>query len=85
MPPRVEDNTCDLRGHTMDEAVEATERFLDNALLVGRKAVFLLHGHGTGKLKAGLRKWLPTSRYVRRIQAAERAQGGDGVTVVWLQ
>ena len=84
-PPRVADNTCDLRGHTLDEAVEATERFLDNALLVGRKAVFLLHGHGTGKLKAGLRAWLPTSRYVRRIQAAEREQGGDGVTVVWLQ
>jgi DNA mismatch repair protein MutS2 len=46
--------------------------------------VFLLHGHGTGALREALREELGRTQYVARFRAAERDQGGDGVTVVWL-
>jgi len=85
LPPRSEGNTVDLRGMRVEEAIDQVEAFLDQGLLRGWAVAFLLHGHGTGKLKAGLRAWLPKSRYVERYEAAERSHGGDGVTIVWIR
>ncbi|HEX3342978.1 MAG TPA: Smr/MutS family protein, partial [Polyangiaceae bacterium] len=78
------DNTCDLRGLRVDDAVGMATTFLDRALGEGQRAVFLLHGHGTGALREAIREELGRTRYVTRFRAAERDQGGDGVTVVWL-
>jgi DNA mismatch repair protein MutS2 len=78
------DNTCDLRGLRVDDAVAMATTFLDRALGEGQRAVFLLHGHGTGALREALREELGRTQYVARFRAAERDQGGDGVTVVWL-
>jgi DNA mismatch repair protein MutS2 len=78
------DNTCDLRGLRVDDAVAMATTFLDRALGEGQRAVFLLHGHGTGALREALREELGRTKYVARYRAAERDQGGDGVTVVWL-
>jgi DNA mismatch repair protein MutS2 len=90
-PPRPEetliqtrDNTCDLRGLRVDDAVAMATTFLDRALGEGQRAVFLLHGHGTGALREALREELGRTRYVASFRSAERDQGGDGVTVVWL-
>jgi DNA mismatch repair protein MutS2 len=78
------DNTCDLRGLRVDDAVSMATTFLDRALNDGQRAVFLLHGHGTGALRDAVRKELARSSYVERFAAAEAGQGGEGVTVVWL-
>ena len=78
------DNTCDLRGLRVDDAVAMATTFLDRALGEGERAVFLLHGHGTGALREAVREELGRTRYVARFRSAERDQGGDGVTVVWL-
>jgi len=78
------DNTCDLRGLRVDDAVAMATSFLDRALGEGQRAVFLLHGHGTGALREAVREELGRTRYVARFRSAERDQGGDGVTVVWL-
>jgi DNA mismatch repair protein MutS2 len=78
------DNTCDLRGLRVDDAVAMATTFLDRALGDGQRAVFLLHGHGTGALREAVREELGRTRYVARFRSAERDQGGDGVTVVWL-
>ncbi len=83
-PPRSIDNTCDVRGHRLDEAVAAVDRFLDNALLANRNAVYVLHGHGTGRLRKGLRDHLRGSPYVSRFERAEEDKGGEAVTRVWL-
>jgi len=85
LPPRTTGNTLDLRGLHVEDAIVQVERFLDQGVLHGWTIGFLLHGHGTGKLKAGLRAWLPSSHYVERMEAAERSHGGDGVTVVWIR
>jgi DNA mismatch repair protein MutS2 len=58
--------------------------FLDRAINEGQRAVFLLHGYGTGALRDAVRKELARSTYVARYRAAEAGQGGEGVTVVWL-
>ena len=83
-PIQTRDNTCDLRGLRVDDAVAMATSFLDRALTEGRPAVFLLHGHGTGALREALRRELSSSRYVARFRAGDSDQGGDGVTVVWL-
>jgi len=81
---RTSDNTLDLRGQTVDEAIAATDAFLDRALRDGTESVFLIHGHGTGALRDALRSHLAGSTYVSGFRAGEREEGGDGVTVAWI-
>jgi DNA mismatch repair protein MutS2 len=83
-PLPTRDNTCDLRGLRVDDAIAMATSFLDRALNDGRRAVFMLHGHGTGALRDALRKELARSAYVARFCGAQADQGGEGVTVVWL-
>ncbi len=61
------------------------EQFLDRSLGAGRTVAFLIHGHGTGALRDAVRETLRASRVVARQRPGEPAEGGDGVTVVWLR
>lgn len=81
---RVPANTLDMRGMRVDEGQAAAEQFFDKAMRGGWDTVFLLHGHGTGALKDGLRGWLRSSGYVSDWVAASEEQGGDAFTVVEL-
>jgi len=81
---RTEDNTLDLRGERVDDALEKVDRFLDDASLQGRSVVFVLHGHGTGALRQAVRQHLRTSAYVQEFGPATRSQGGDAFTAVRL-
>jgi DNA mismatch repair protein MutS2 len=83
-PLQTRDNTCDLRGLRVDDALAMATSFLDRAINEGVRAVFLLHGHGTGALRDAVRKELARSSYVSRYRPADAGQGGEGVTVVWL-
>jgi DNA mismatch repair protein MutS2 len=47
--------------------------------------VAVIHGLGTGALRAAVREHLAASPYVVRIEDAEANQGGDGVTIAVLQ
>jgi DNA mismatch repair protein MutS2 len=84
VPIKTRDTTCDLRGLRVDDAVSMAQTFLDRALNEGRRAVFLLHGHGTGALREAVREELARSSYVVRFAPGDPDQGGEGVTVVWL-
>jgi DNA mismatch repair protein MutS2 len=83
-PLQSRDNTCDLRGLRVDDAVSMASSFLDRALHAGMHTVFLLHGHGTGALREAVREELGRTRYVSRFRGGEPDQGGDGVTLAWL-
>lgn len=83
--PQTSDNSVDLRGLRVDEALEKMELFLDAAYLAKMNGVYVIHGHGTGALKRAVRGNLPGSRYVRDWRAGERGEGGDGVTIAFLQ
>jgi len=75
----------DLRGKTADEALDLTVAALDRAALAGAPLLRIIHGHGTGRLKAALRDYLKDSPYVGTFRAGERPEGGDGVTIVELK
>jgi DNA mismatch repair protein MutS2 len=77
-------NTLDLRGMYVDDALPEVEAFLDRLSLAQAPHVFLIHGHGTGALKTGVRRHLKTSPYAKRFFPAPREQGGDGATIVVL-
>ncbi len=83
--PQTSDNSVDLRGLRVDEALERVELFLDSAYLNDIHAVYIIHGHGTGALKRAVRGHLPQSRYVKRFRRGERGEGGDGVTIAFLK
>lgn len=74
----------DVRGMRVDEALEAVDARLDRALLQGAPWLRIIHGHGTGALKAALRTRLAAHRAVTRHRPGDRSEGGDGVTVVFF-
>ena len=78
------DNTCDLRGLRVDDALSLAGTFLDRAINQGRRVLFFVHGHGTGALREAVRKELGASRFVARFRSGESGEGGEGVTVAWL-
>ena len=83
---RVEEpGVVDVRGKTADEALESLQSHLDRAALSGALLMRIIHGHGTGRLKQVLREHLKDSPYVAGFRPGERAEGGDGVTVVTLK
>jgi DNA mismatch repair protein MutS2 len=80
-----EQTAVDVRGKAVDEALEEVIAALDRATLAGVPFLRVIHGHGTGKLKASLRNYLKDSPYVAEFRAGDRAEGGDGVTVARLR
>ena len=77
--------TLDVRGHAADEALDVVVAGLDRAILGGSPFVRIIHGHGTGRLRSALREYLKASPYVVAFRPGDRAEGGDGVTIVELR
>ncbi len=76
--------SIEVRGRTLDEAVPAIEEYLDRAARSGRSRVLIIHGKGTGTLRRAVRELLAGHPLVRSHEPAERAEGGEGVTVAHL-
>ncbi|GAB4561887.1 MAG: endonuclease MutS2 [Geothermobacteraceae bacterium] len=74
-----------LVGRRVDDALPEVERFLDRALLAGRRQVEIVHGSGEGILRRAVREFLGGHRAVTAFYAADLAHGGDNVTVVELE
>ncbi len=74
-----------LLGMRGDEALDAVEKYLDDARLTGFTRVKIVHGHGTGILKRLIRAYLKESPYVKSFRPGKIEEGGDGVTIVELK
>jgi DNA mismatch repair protein MutS2 len=74
-----------LIGRTVDEATEELEKYLDRAFLAGLPRVRVIHGHGTGILRRGVRDFLKSHPHVATIAEAAQNEGGQGATVVELR
>ncbi len=75
----------DLRGMYGDEAIQAIEKFFDQAILSGVDKVNLIHGKGTGALRRKINDYLKKNASIKSYRLGEWNEGGTGVTVVELQ
>jgi DNA mismatch repair protein MutS2 len=80
LPDRV-----NLLGLRVEEALAETERFLDRSGVKGFHHVTIIHGLGTGALRAAVTGLLKVHPLVESFRAGEPAEGGAGVTVVELK
>ena len=74
----------DLRGQRADEAVLRFESYIDEAFRAGVPYVRIIHGKGTGALRAAIREVLRDHPLVRSFEPGKQNEGGDGVTVAVL-
>ena len=76
---------CDVRGCNLEEALMAVDLFLDGAVLNRLRSVSIIHGKGTGILRAGIHKHLKTHAAVKEFRLGRYGEGEDGVTIVTLK
>ena len=74
----------DLRGTTLDEAILEVDRFLDEAFLSNLGQVYVIHGKGTGALRAGIQEFLRRHKHVKSYRLGSFGEGGAGVTIAEL-
>ena len=74
-----------LIGRTVDEATDELETYLDRAFLAGLPSVRIIHGHGAGILRRGVREFLKSHPHVATIAEAPQNEGGQGATLVELR
>ena len=72
----------DLRGKRYEEAMEALDAFIDQALLNNMAQVDIIHGIGTGVIREGVTKYLQKNKQVKSFGYAPQNAGGSGATIV---
>lgn len=77
--------SCDLRGLMVDEAMTVVDQYLDEAVLSSLNEVTIIHGKGTGALRAGIQQYLRHHPHVKSMRLGEFGEGDAGVTVVTLK
>ncbi len=75
----------DLRGKMVDEAVIELDKFLDSAAITGIGSVRIIHGKGTGALRAGVTNFLKNHPHVRSFRLGVYGEGESGVTIVEIK
>ena len=75
----------DLRGMLVEDAVIEIDSYLDRAVMNGLATVTLIHGKGTGALRAGVHQMLRRHPHVRTYRLGTFGEGDSGVTVVELK
>ncbi len=77
--------TCDVRGMTGDDAWFVVDKYLDEAEVAHVKSVTILHGKGTGALRAALWTNFKRDKRIENFRAGQYGEGDYGVTVVDLK
>ncbi len=75
----------DIRGCDSEQAIEETDRYLDQALEQGWKEVRIVHGKGTGVLRRRINEFLSRDKRVAAKRLGKWGEGDTGVTVVTLR
>ncbi len=75
----------DVRGMLVDEAVQVVDKYLDDAYLSGLKQVTIIHGKGTGALRAGITNMLKKHPHIESHRPGKYGEGEMGVTVVTVK
>lgn len=75
----------DLRGMTVEDCLLELDRFIDQSLRTGLHEFTVVHGKGTGALRAAVTQYLRRSPYVQSSRLGVYGEGEDGVTIVTLK
>jgi DNA mismatch repair protein MutS2 len=75
----------DVRGFSLDDAIEAVDKYIDDTSMLNMNEVMIIHGKGTGVLRSGLQKFLKSNRRVNSFRLGSIGEGDSGVTVVELK
>ena len=75
----------DLRGMESIEAVAAAEMYIDNAVMAKLSTVTIIHGKGTGALRAAVQQMLKRNKFVKSFRLGRYGEGESGVTIVTLK
>lgn len=78
-------NELNVIGQTVDEAVANVDRFIDEAVLAGLSQLWIIHGMGTGKLRAGLHAHFKKHPNIADFRLGVYGEGESGVTVITLK
>ena len=75
----------DLRGKTVDEALNELEMFLDTSMMAGIGQVTIIHGKGTGALRSAVQQHLRKHPVIKSFRLGVYGEGENGVTIVELK
>lgn len=74
--------TLDIRGNTVEDAINKLDKYLDQALLIGVPKVYIIHGKGYGILRKAVREYLKGFTHLLNFENEAENRGGDGITVI---
>lgn len=77
--------SCDLRGMTVEEAIENVDKFIDTCAMNSLGEVTVIHGKGTGALRKAVREFLRKCPAVDSYRPGVYGEGENGVTIVKLK
>ena len=80
--PSLESNEIDIRGTTVEEAIERIDEFIDQLLMSDFSTGYIIHGKGTGKLATGIWNYLRHDKRIKNYRFGRPDEGGVGVTVI---
>lgn len=75
----------DIRGMMTDEGIMEVDRFIDSCLLGGIETITIIHGKGTGALRAAIHQFLKHNKHVKSYRLGAYGEGEAGVTVAELK
>ncbi len=82
---RAPTHELNLIGKNVDEGLMEVDRFIDEAVLRGFETVYIIHGRGTGTLRAAVQQHLRKHKNVKSFRLGRYGEGEDGVTVTELK
>ncbi len=74
--------TLDIRGDSVEIAINKLDKYLDQALLIGVPKVYIIHGKGYGILRKAVREYLKGFSNLLNFENETDNRGGDGITVI---
>ena len=74
----------DVRGMIGDDAWFVVDKYIDDAVLMNIPTVRIIHGKGTGALRAALWKYFKSDKRIKSYRHGEYGEGDAGVTVLTL-
>ena len=78
-------NSVDVRGLVTDDAWFVVDKYLDDVILVGFESVTVIHGKGTGALKAGLWRYFKKDPRIKSFRLGLYGEGDGGVTILEMK